>query len=734
MRGSDQATLWTQGLLTLAFLAVAGGVAQAQEDRLVRTPAEYEVAVRAADPGDRIILADGEWRDFQVLFTGEGEAEKPITLTGQTPGSVFLTGQSNLRMAGRHLVVTNLVFRDGWSPTGEVVSFRQNRQNRANNSRVSGIVIDGFSKPDRSESDNWVAMYGFANRFDHNHLVGKSNAGTTLVVVRDQEQGLENRHLIDHNWFGPRPPLGSNGGETIRIGTSHDSESSSFTTVTANWFERTNGEVEIISNKSGQNTYRGNVFFESEGALTLRHGDGSVVEDNVFIGNGRPNTGGIRVINRNNTVRNNYMEGLRGEGFASALTILYGVPNSPLNRYVQVENATIENNTLIDVSEIALGEGMDAERSAPPVKSRFARNLILNRDGTDPVHLTGDLSGIAFEGNLVSAETTVLPGSEIRTIGATRGRGGLMRPEGADGVGARRDLSFVGRNAVGVSWYPKDAGRAALDSGRTIPVPAEEDALTRAASDAGPGDRLVLAAGDHVVNAVIAVKAPLTIRGPEPGEARIVFSRPTLFEIGRHGSLKLSGLSISGAEAPDSTGNAVIRANGDAFGYRLEIESVRVSDLTVNRAFDLIAAQPGSLASSIVLRGVTAEDLSGSVLRASAETRDLGTYNAEVVDISGSTFRRIGGAAIDLYRGGTDESTFGPRLLVRDTVFDAVGTLGSTPASIRMVGVQHAEIASNRFAGSGPVRFERRVGSPVLIWRDNPSDLEQSLVSNLEPR
>lgn len=731
MWGSAETVRRVGVLAALALLAVASA-AQAREDRLVRTPAEYERALDRSRPGDRVVLADGEWRDFQILFNAEGEAERPITLTAQTPGGVILTGQSNLRMAGRHLVVSNLVFRDGWSPTGEVVSFRQNRQNRAVHSRVTGVVIDGFSKPDRAESDNWVAMYGYGNRFDHSHLVGKTNAGTTLVVVRDEEQGLENRHLIDHNWFGPRPPLGSNGGETIRIGTSHDSESSSFTTVTANWFERTNGEVEIISNKSGENTYRGNVFFEAEGALTLRHGDGAVVEDNVFIGNRRPNTGGIRVINRNNTVRNNYMEGLRGEGFASALTVLYGVPNSPLNRYVQVQNAVIENNTLVDVAEVALGEGMDAERSAPPIDSRFARNLVVNRDGSDPVRLTGDLSGIAFEGNVVAADSTILPGAETRAVAVSRGRGGLMVPEGVDGIGARRDLAFVARNAVGVSWYSKDGERAALDSGRTIAVAAEEDALSEAARTAAPGDRLVLAAGDHVVNAVLAVETPLTVEGPSEGEARILFSRPTLFEIGRHGSLKLSNLSISGAEAPDAAGNAVVRAGSDAFGYRLELSGVRVSELMVNRAFDLIAAEPGSLASRIVLRSVTAEGLTGSVLRASAETRDLGTYNAEVVEVTDSIFRRIAGPAIDLYRGGTDESTFGPRLTVSGTTFEAVGQGGALPTAIRLVGVQRAELTSNRFAESGSVRFERRVGAPVLIWRDNQADADPSLVSNVE--
>src|SRR3546814_2439514 len=45
----------------------------------------------------------------------------------------------------------------------------------------------------------------------------KTNAGVTLAVIRHDGDPLDNGHRIDHNYFGPRPPLGSNGGETIRI-------------------------------------------------------------------------------------------------------------------------------------------------------------------------------------------------------------------------------------------------------------------------------------------------------------------------------------------------------------------------------------------------------------------------------------------------------------------------------------------------------------------------------------
>ena len=44
-------------------------------------------------------------------------------------------------------------------------------------------------------------------------------------------------------------------------------------------------------------------------------------------------TGGIRIINENQTVRNNYLYGLTGHRFRGALVIMNGVPNSPRNKW-----------------------------------------------------------------------------------------------------------------------------------------------------------------------------------------------------------------------------------------------------------------------------------------------------------------------------------------------------------------------------------------------------------------
>src|SRR3546814_623593 len=99
-------------------------------DLLVADQAQYKTAVNKAQPGDTIILADGEWRDFQIVFTGTGTAATPIALTAQTKGKVLITGQSNLRIGGKHLLVSGLVFKNGASPTSQVISFRRDSKDR----------------------------------------------------------------------------------------------------------------------------------------------------------------------------------------------------------------------------------------------------------------------------------------------------------------------------------------------------------------------------------------------------------------------------------------------------------------------------------------------------------------------------------------------------------------------------------------------------------------------------
>ena len=711
------------------------------EATVLRTPAAVRDAVAAAAPGDRLVLADGEWADFEILFEGRGEPGAPITLTAQTPGGVALTGQSNLRLAGEHLVVDGLVFRDGYTPTSSVIAFRGNSDTLCNACTVRNTVIDGFSNPERFETDTWVQIFGKGNRFENNHLAGKGNQGVTLAVRLNTEDSRDNGHVIAGNYFGPRVNLGSNGGETLRIGTSHYSLSDSSTVVENNVFDRTNGELEIVSVKSGANVLRGNTFLAGRGTLTLRHGNANTIERNVFLGDGAEHTGGIRVINAGQVVRDNYMEGLTGNRFGGAFTVMNGVPDSPINRYHQVDGAVIESNSIIGSDRIQMGAGSDAERSAVPVNSVFANNLVA-READGPVfQVYDDMSGIAFSGNVVAGPgDPVFDGFETIPFDLTRAANGLLYPPEGVEAGAPRDLAVTSLADVGVDWYPKAPAETAFGSGGRIAVPAEEGALFEALRRAGDGDVLALAPGAHEVRKVLVLDKAVTVSGG--GEAVVSFERPALFQIDNGGSLRIEGVEITGEAAPDMTGNSVIRTSPYSMtrNYRVEIADSTIRDLDVNRFFDVLRGAKSTMADRITFDGVTVENVSGSVFNFDDEIDDFGRYNAEYVTITDSTFRDIQGPLATLYRGGRDESTFGPHFEMRGSRLDNVGTgsRNTFGASLRLHGVQDTDIVDNDIAGSAPFLIEHTVGDPQTDIAGNrfegtPAPTLREITSGLEP-
>ena len=712
----------------LSILVLVASCSSAADETLVTSQAEYEAAVRDIKAGDTVVLANGEWRDFEVLLTGNGTAEQPITLRAETNGEVFLTGQSNLRMAGQHLVVTGLVFRDGYSPTNTVIAFRRTKGDYAYHSRVTEVVVDHFNNPERYETDFWVMMYGKHNRFDHNHLVGKSNQGVTMAVRLDSEESQENHHRIDHNYFGPRPILGSNGGETLRIGTSHYSLTDSHTLVENNYFDRCNGEVEIISSKSGRNTFRGNLFLESRGTLTLRHGNDNLVENNVFLGNRVDHTGGIRVINKRQTVRNNYMYGLTGHRFGGALVIMNGVPNSPINRYHQVEDSVIENNSIIESDHVELAAGADRERSAPPVNTVFRNNLVYNDDGRSIIAVHDDVSGIDFRDNAINRVETpaVDRGFASSDITLERAANGLLYPAAntLNDTGASRALEVLDIHSTGVDWYAKPAREDRFGNGRQTTVTPAEGALAAAVQSADAGDVISLAPGEYRVTKLLVIDKPLTIRAASTDDRpSIDFERTALFEIAEGGSLKLVGLDISGRAAPDMAGNSLIRTSRYSMlgNYALVVQDVSVNDLDTNHSFNFFTVAKHTFADRIEIIDSEFRNITGHVLFMNRESDDLGIYNGEYVSIRRSAFRDVQGSVADIYRGGTDESTFGPHFELSESTIDNVGhgKRNKSRASISLLGVQAAGIRDNAFEGSQPVRVIHTVGDPVTRIADN---------------
>ena len=438
-------------------MGLAANPSAAQSTR-VTTPDELRSAIAGAQPGDTIEMANGRWTDVTIAFQATGTEADSIRLVAETPGEVVLDGTSSLRIGGDYLVVDGLRFQGGTLANGHVVQFRDGSR-QATHSRLTNTAIIDVNPMARAANTKWVSLYGVHNRVDHSYFAGKENVGTTLVVwLEPAAQHEPTYHRIDHNHFGPRPRLGVNGGETIRIGTSDTSMQDAFVTVERNLFERCDGEIEIISNKSGKNVFRGNTFLRSRGTLTLRHGNGALVEGNVFLGKRGDDTGGVRVIGEDHVVVNNYFELLNGTGFESAIAIMNGVPDSPLNRYFQVKNAVIAHNTIIRAQDaLTLGAGADSERTLAPDSVVFHNNVILSQ-GNTIVDVEADPTRMSWDG-------TIYWGGSL----------GIDEPDGVTNVNPLIEPSGDGL------WRPLD-GSPLVDAAAPVPgleLPVDLDGQPR---------------------------------------------------------------------------------------------------------------------------------------------------------------------------------------------------------------------------------------------------------------
>ena len=558
----------------LCFVITMQGVAQSP-DYYATNPADLEEAISAAMPGETIVMANGTWKDLSIQFDSEGAPGDTITLRAETAGEVRLTGSSSLRIGGSYLKVDGLYFTEGGLTGGHVVQFRRNTSTPAHHSRLTNTAIVDYNPQYDFTEYKWVSIYGTHNRVDNSHFEGKTHDGATLVVWLSDEP---NYHKIDNNYFGPRPDLGKNGGETIRVGTSDWSLYPSHTIVERNLFDRCDGEIEIISNKSGDNTYRYNTFLESAGSLTLRHGDRARVDGNFFIGNGKANTGGVRIIGEDHVVVNNYFEGLRGSGYRTPISIVNGVPDSPLNRYFQVRRALVAHNTIVNsYSAFEIGSGSSSEQSLPPEDVAIANNIVSNVErprinmvveDDEPIRLT-------WSANIMWGTTL-----------------GISQPEGIELVDPLLQEGDDGQ------WRPAEAspavGAADLEYS---PVEDDVEGRTRPASP-----RTI---GAHEIDVGAPPRRPL-----EKSDVGVTFSVNTHVETGHANT---SGIELTGYPNPFRSRTTVSVTVDRPGKVRLDVYDIlgrRVAtllDAVLNEGESRIRFEPNGLIAGLYLLSARAE-------------------------------------------------------------------------------------------------------------------------------
>ena len=718
--------------IVLIFIALTIIKTNAQE-KLVNNIKEYNNAIKSAKAGDVIVLKNGIWNDVKLNAYGNGTEENPINIKAETPGEVLITGNSTLNIYGEYVIVSGLWFKNGHSSYKSVVQFKKDSKMFANNCRFTNSTISYFTV-DAGIKDHWVDLWGKNNRVDHNNFTGKTSPGTTLVVWLKGEEHIENNHRIDNNLFGPREELGTNGGETIRIGTSTNSKKSSKTLVERNVFTSCNGEIEIISNKSGDNIYRDNLFVGSKGALTLRHGDNALVERNVFLGNGVSKTGGVRIINSDHIIRNNLFIGLQGDGYRGPIVVMNGVPNSPLNRYEQVKNVDIQNNTIINSGPISFGEGKDDEKTLAPISTNFSNNLIFNSKVGKNILFVDNVAGISFNNNYIDSPTTeALSGFnetkvEWKEIGSfpipTANNSDLLtvtkndKSFKKDITNAVRELFNAGafnldakklpkalKLRAGPGWTPKII--APIVKMVEITVEPGLETLRKAIDNAAPGSVLNLKTGEYIFEKKIKIAKNIIINGDKGGATIITAKKDLekpidyLFRINEGVTLNISNVILDGENS--NLKYAIVSPDKQEGGlYNLFADNITFQNFKNKSGGSVFKAYNGTKADTLSFKNSRFEN-NYRGLNLSYDKDLMGKINANTIILENSVFKDIEEAAINYVRKIPTPEIPGGNLIIKNCVFTKVYNQ-EKGKPIRTDGIHRVEITNSVFENSYKVK------------------------------
>lgn len=748
-------------ILTLLLFAFTSRV-DANSIR-VQNKAELEKAIAVAQPGDEIVLSNGVWKDIQIKFTGQGTESKPITLRAETAGKVSLEGESCLNIGGEYLVVSGICFKNGHTPTESVIEFKLGEV-VANHCRVTDCVIDSYEQSQRDRADYWIEFWGRHNQLDHCNIVGKSNSGPTILVQLKGNENIKNFHQIVNNHFGPRPRKGGPHGETIQIGDSNSSMSPCNLLVANNLFDRCNGEVEVISNKSNFNEYRNNVFYKCEGSLVLRLGSYCVVDGNYFIGDEKSdNMGGIRIVGTGHWIVNNYFYNLKGQNFRSPLSVMNGVPKSPLNRYPQVTDLVVAYNTWINCKspwQFSVGTNISQKdvlplseiRSARPIRTIVANNIIYNEKGdSTPIVANEKIDGVKFESNIINnqnvpfenykglepgtikmlkiddnifapandlSDVKLYKGFDFETI-TTDVFGNLRSKKNSVGAICQAPASspmLLDMNKYGSKWYSSEAPEV---KGKIIIASAKAGDLAAKIAEARDGDAIVLAPGIYQISNSLNINKSLVIQSKDKKhKAQIIYSGESntpAFQMNPKGDLSLKDVVLTGKM--EQYAFASLQKNMSSL-YNLSIDGCEISNFNF-----VLKAYKETFANEITITNSVLKDCKNG-LELSEETNDEGDYNVEFLTINQCQFNNIKSNVIDYYRGGYDESGIGGNLKLTNCSFTNCGGEEQNGILINTNAIVNVDISKNSFKNN-PVKLVA-----VLWGSQNNTQSENEIVNS----
>ncbi len=358
----------------------------------VSSSSALNTAVAGAQPGDCIVLANGNYSAFTI--TADGTSSLPITISAANRGSATINS-GILRLNGANWVVL-----DGLKITSSGGTTTLDGESRqvivsiagSNNCRLTRLT---FRPTGHAAKTAFVMLNGNStnNRIDHSdfgpntvdgvHYVWPAGNKTIPGVTPPSDRtDWANYHspvnpniargtMIDHNYFHD---MASGTAECMvlgGLGVTGDYQDTN-TVVENNLFTNCDGDPEIISIKSSSNIVRYNTIRTSAGGIVSRAGNKNQIYGNFILQGGKDGSAGIRLHEKDHTVYNNYIENTQDYPFNIASGDAYTDPDFV---HAQVFRAHVIHNTiaLLNGRPLIVGWGSNA---LAPVDCVVANNIL----------------------------------------------------------------------------------------------------------------------------------------------------------------------------------------------------------------------------------------------------------------------------------------------------------------------------------------------------------------------
>jgi poly(beta-D-mannuronate) lyase len=422
--------------------------------------------VRAAEPGDHILLARGTYAPTAPLrLDRSGTAADPILVAAESVSAAEIAGQGGFHIAdAAHLVVCGFTFTHApWDTSrlplairgvpgadDEIVHAVGTLIETSHHTRLTRNV---FKLHDETPNAFWLVISGAGgdHRVDHNRFEGKKSRNSFLAVYGPAD-GMSERDVVDHNHFF-KHGYNLEGGEAVRHGNGGRATWSSHAVYEYNLFEKCNGDPEALSVKTSDTTIRFNTVTKSHGGIVLRHGDRNRVEGNFIV----DNEGGIRIYGDDHRIVDNYVSGNVGVGGLGSMVLLSGGTEDDTGSGQSQNRPTgvlIENNTIVDnpFSHLDVGGSLPL----PPRRCRILNNIIQGQSGKlfqilrEPEESTWN--GNILWGRAGSGDTS--SGYQRRDPKLVKDAHGIFRPPAGETAGARQPGGTLGRPLTGADVGP----------------------------------------------------------------------------------------------------------------------------------------------------------------------------------------------------------------------------------------------------------------------------------------